>query len=242
MPGARARTHVGRKRPRSKSLSQPRTVTKRGRSALYPLRGLSFKSMFPLAKSLRTQVRYAQRGLSVNGPAGGLATAHVYSVNGLYDPDITGAGHQPIGFDQLMALYDHYTVHGAKITIDSTNDDNTNPYLIGIAVRDDATVETDPSALVENGNIDYRLLTPSGTGSSMKTRITMYCDVAKFLGRKSVLSDPDCKGTSAANPTEGVFFHIVAWTLGAIDGGNVTSQVTIDYDVTFHERRVVAAS
>ena len=32
-------------------------------------------------------------------------------------PNHTGVGHQPLYFDQLMTIYNHYIVIGAKITV-----------------------------------------------------------------------------------------------------------------------------
>ena len=36
------------------------------------------------------------------------------------DPNHTGVGHQPLYFDQLMTIYNHYIVIGAKITVKFT--------------------------------------------------------------------------------------------------------------------------
>ena len=55
-------------------------------------------------------------------PTAAAATAYVYSANGLYDPDITGAGHQPMSFDQLIGMYEHYTVQSGKITVNFVNE------------------------------------------------------------------------------------------------------------------------
>lgn len=210
--------------------------------ALAPLRSLSYKHMFPMPKTTRTTLRYVSRGSFVNPSAGGLAATWIFSANGLYDPDISGIGHQPVGFDQLMGMYDHYTVLGAKIVIDVRNDDSTNPQLFGVAVRDSLAAETDPVVLIENGNVDYRLLN-NGPNTPCQTRITMSTNIASYLGRKSILSDPECKGDSTSNPTEQVAFHCFGFTLGpGVDGGTMTFVATIDYDVVFHERKMLSKS
>lgn len=42
---------------------------------------------------------------------------YVMNSNSLYDPNNTGFGHQPFGYDQLMAIYNHYTVTRCSIAI-----------------------------------------------------------------------------------------------------------------------------
>lgn len=202
---------------------------------------LSTRRLYPTLQTMRTTVRYFTGLFNLNGAAGGLAVAHVFSANGLYDPDITGIGHQPGGFDQLMVLYDHYTVVGSKIVVDCRNDDTTNPYTIGIRVSDDVGVLTDRLQWVENGYNNYKLLN-NAPNMPCIARLSEQVDVAKFLGRKDALADSQLKGSAATNPLEQVFFHVSAFTLGNVDGGGMSLQACIEYDVIFHERKAVATS
>jgi len=39
-----------------------------------------------------------------------------FSANNLRDPNVSGVGHQPRGFDEYMNLYASYTVHGATFS------------------------------------------------------------------------------------------------------------------------------
>lgn len=42
---------------------------------------------------------------------------YLFSLNSLFDPDITSGGHQPRGFDQYSVLYGKYQVHGCRYNV-----------------------------------------------------------------------------------------------------------------------------
>ncbi len=89
----------------------------------WPAKTQSYRSRNALARQPR--VGFATRQLVKMryfadvelDPGAGAMAAHIFSANGLFDPDITGVGHQPYSFDQWMAVYDHYHVVGAKISV-----------------------------------------------------------------------------------------------------------------------------
>lgn len=85
----------------------------------------------------------------------GALAIYVYTTNGLYDPNTTGIGHQPTGFDQLMALYNEYVVIGSTIKVSFTNSDETNAAICGISMLDYSTTDNDWKKYVENGNTTW---------------------------------------------------------------------------------------
>lgn len=58
--------------------------------------------------------------------AAAAAGAYVMSQNSCYDPDVTGTGHQPRGFDQLAALYNRYVVHKSRCTVAFGNEQSAS--------------------------------------------------------------------------------------------------------------------
>lgn len=71
---------------------------------------------FPVTKFCRL-VYDAPYTLST-GTAGVLGSSQVFRLNSIYDPNFTGAGHQPYGHDQLALIYKQYKVHGVHIHIE----------------------------------------------------------------------------------------------------------------------------
>lgn len=162
---------------------------------------------------------------------------HVWSMNGLYDPDVTSTGHQPIGFDQYMQMYNHYTVIGARIKatfLSTTSNPKGMVYLFRSA---GATVLTDRDRIGEQTTTVMKPINKHEVGNVV---VQDSANLNKELGQK-VIDEDNNAGTDNENPNEQVFWHLAA---SSFDGnaGSVVAVVEIDYDVIFHEPRDVAQS
>jgi hypothetical protein len=87
-----------------------------------------------------------------------------------------------------------------------------------------------------------RISTADSSGISSSIMLSTKCNIAKFLGRRDVMSDPELKGDSSRNPTEGVFYHVVAGDISSAGAGDVDVLVTITYDVILHEPKIPTSS
>lgn len=171
-------------------------------------------------------------------PAIGTCAVHVFRANGLYDPDVTAVGHQPRTFDQFMALYDHFTVIASNIKVSFTNTDATYEHVCGVALLDDTAAKTNINDYLECDYKKYTTLTTQGSGGS-KSVVSMRCNPAKFLGRSHPLSDPDLKGTSAADPTEQALWHVFDQTVNeSQNGGKNYFVAEVQYVVILHEPKI----
>lgn len=187
---------------------------------------------------------YQTGAKSLNPGAAGTAAYHVFSANGCYDPDISGTGHQPRGFDQFMLMYDHYVVVGSKITLVALNTDSTYSQILGVIRRDNSsTLGTDGTeTATECGNCVWELLSPAGQGEGSKTKLELTINPAKFLGRGNPLSDPELKGNSSSNPSEEAYFTVWAQPLQAVDSTVIRFNAIIEYSVAFIEAKNPGAS
>lgn len=201
------------------------------------------RNFFPLTRSLgplRTKqlvkFNYAEN-FALNPGVAGTAASYVYSMNGLYDPNITGTGHQPRGFDQIMTLYDHYVVIGCKVDFQFWCADTTYGHMITAHIQDDATTDTDPENLLERRFLKKKVVA-SRNGGIDNGRIVMNVNPNKFLARSKPLSDPDLKGTTAANPTEQCYLHLNCFPMqGGADGGGVYCYIRLTYTAVLIEPR-----
>ncbi len=182
----------------------------------------------PFARKKLWKTRYTDR-ITLNPGVAGTVATHIFSANGLFDPDITGVGHQPNAFDQLVGtLYDHAVVIGAQITIMAANTDATNSQFVGCMLADATTLITDPNIVMENGNVKFKQMTALGSGGN-KTQITAKINPNKFLGHSMPLSDDVLKNDVASNPAEQAYFHVVAWPTQGNNTDVVECMIIIDY-------------
>jgi hypothetical protein len=122
-----------------------RKTTKRPRRKRRSKRHSNFSSAFSNnravipTKSVKT-LRYVDN-FTLN-PGIDIPTTYTVSCNNLYDPNVTGTGHQPMGFDQLMPLYDHYVGIATKLTVTYTSIDATyiGNAIVGVSIKDSPTV------------------------------------------------------------------------------------------------------
>lgn len=201
-----------------------------------PGRGLKVPAS-TIPRSMKRKLVYVAR--FSRDPGAGTAASYFFSCNGLYDPDITGVGHQPMGFDQLMAFYDHYVVTGAKLTLTAMSQSTSFPaanQIITLKIRDSTTgAPSDIAVPIEQGDCTYGVI-GSGNGGSSQLTLQSAVNPARFLGRRQALSDPNLKGSATANPGEECFFQITVAALASSDDPPpIDFLVKIEYTAHFIE-------
>ncbi len=206
--------------------------------------GASVSSFIRLPVGPNTLIRKLRYVDSVVLNAGaGAAANHFFSANGLFDPDVTGTGHQPLGFDQYIAMYDHYKVLSSKMTIHplanpsaSTAD---NQQIITIYLDDDTTAIVNSNNMIEQGQTSYTVLN-SGASAQTKSISKSFVSSTFFSNR---LSSSQLLGTSSANPAEQCFYNLSTTALnGSGDPVSLAILVVIDYVVSFSERKTLGSS
>lgn len=232
------------KRRRSNSTASTTAITKRRKVQQGPYKSqykVNWRSLrSPVPTKFPVKLVY-QENVGLNPGVAGICASHVFCANGLYDPNITGAGHQPRGYDEIQALYDHYVVIAAKITVHFSNTTATEQgHTIAISLTDSSTTYSDQNNYLEGGYVSYNVIPKDQT---VPIVLEMACNPNKYLGRSKPLSDPDLKGNSGLNPQEKAFFHISAQPLDkATDTSNIQCAVRIEYSAIFIEPKVPGQS
>lgn len=234
-----------KKRTKAKAKARPKARPKSAPTAMRSYAQGELMTQTPLFPvRVQKKLPYFEPAFSITGAAGVIGS-YVFSANGVYDPNVSGTGHQPLGFDTMMTYYEQYTVVGARITVQCCgNGIQAGTFAISLAPDTTAAVLPD---VVENGLVVMKTIDGRGTNGTGQRigSLSLSCDAAKYFGRKSktdLLDDVTLSGTVAANPSEQVYFMVSAWGFSGFSD-NTAFQLTalIEYDVVFWEPRKVAA-
>ena len=225
----------GRKRTRKRNKSK---FVRRNRARVN--QGFSFNRRYPWPTQMRQTLRYMEQWRAANPGVGGISSDYVFSLNGLYDPNITGTGHQPIGFDQLMTFYDHYNVRVARGSVYFKSNDSVYTNNIALKIHDDATSITDANTSIENGYANMKIMKTIAAEDSPIYRIDYEVDVHKWLGRS--VRDPQTRGDAGNNPTEQLYLHVLVWPNESVDSTGGEFFVLMEFDAVFTEPQDLSAS
>lgn len=176
---------------------------------------------------LRTTLIY---GDFINNTA---ANDYVFSGNGCYDPDITGVGHQPRAFDQLMGLYDHYYVIGSQIEVWANTRLTTSgdEAMIGVLASDSQAVASANTDVLEHDGAVIRYCGLENNGSGL----VYLKNKARTKSQVSTTDYSVLRGNGSSNPTESWYWHVTAF--GTVSTLAWDFVVRIKYDVVFAEPR-----
>lgn len=183
-------------------------------------------------KKLRFVHKYVE---SLAFTAGSASDVRQFSCNGLYDPNISGTGHQPLYFDQLSAIYNHYTVFKSTCTylvvLTST------PCLVSHYIEDDTSISTGS----QSAEMSTSTVTTHSNLAVRPTRLTRTWVGKQFFGG-NLFDNDQLGGTPSANPVEQMYF---TFNVTAIDGVTIPSYsvlVEVLYEAVWDELKTIAQS
>ncbi len=183
---------------------------------------------------------------SMTNNAGGAVTIHRYAMNGLFDPDLTSTGHQPMGFDQLAEIYKGYRVISAKITAHFVRTDSlgTHPCIVGIASVEPGFSTwgaTSVDNILETRGVKYKRMSFFADGNA-PTAVVSKVDRPTRWTERTWKSD-SMRGDAVDNPSIIPEFHVFLMSdPGGADDASVEIRVTITYHVLWEGRQVLAGS
>lgn len=194
----------------------------------------------PHKKTMKATLLYHEV-TSSNPGVGGIGVQR-FRANGLTDPNSTGVGHQPRGFDQFMGFYYHYTVISATIRMIVENEDVNNSIIFGVTSKGDPSPTLTANDYMENSYTTFDVCPPKGSGANIKS-ITHTITPGRFLGYVHPMSEADLRGTDALVPVEQAYFETWVFCNDVVhDPDTINLRYVIEYVAIFTEPREVGES
>lgn len=195
-----------------------KTFKRRGGSMMIP-RGVNMKQAY-------TTLGYST-AFTLNEATAGVGGVYTFRLNSCYDPDLTGAGFQPVGFDQYALIYQKYLVYGGNWTVSFSSQLAVvnGASVVGAIVTTDATVPSTsrnwPAAVGARSNL-------LGPGPSSVTTLKGKINMASAFGVKpsAIWNEANFESATGGNPTNQLFMHV--FTIGQ---ASTVSYVTVHLKV-----------
>lgn len=210
-----------RKTPMKKRMRKPRKTFKRR-----PRYQLNIIDSTVRPQRLIVKLPYFQSG-QLTSPIGAYV-GQLFRLNSIYDPDLSGGGHQPLGADQYATFYNRFRVFKVDYVLTLTNADPDQPADVAIAATNQSLSASDDSVF-ENPNSYYVSLAPrDGSASRKVVKGSIY--LPRVLGQsgsayKANENTAGVIGTSS--PTELLLHNIIATSV--ISGQNVNVCYSVKY-------------
>lgn len=217
--------------------------TRRSRAPVMPF-ALGRNPVHGFPSELVCRLRYCDT-YNLTSTAGSLAK-QVWRANSLVDPDFTGAGHQPMYFDQYAALYENYVVIGSKIKVTVSPVPDTiataqpqGPFELGMLSEPNGTTSSTASTLSETPGANSSLLTIAQGGNNVRVFTQTYSPT-KDLG--TTTDDDTVSATISSSPSSTWFWTFFVRDVGLSSASTVIVKCEIDFLVKFKRRQDIAGS
>lgn len=187
--------------------------------------GVDGKLIFGFPNAIITTLRYCT-SISLVASAGASAI-YVFSANSLFDPDVTGVGHQPMYRDQYAALYENYVVLGSKITVEFVNHNTGSGSVVSLCGDNDTTIVSALDTRSEQSNCITSAMAPAS-----KHTLFMTFSPEKHLGTTDTDAGITAVGSSPSNQW---FYGVAACHIDSTSSLTTYARVEIEYTVKFTE-------
>lgn len=187
-------------------------------------------SLKPVPARFITKMKYAE-AVTVSTPGLGI---YKWNLNSLWDPNRTGIGHQPYGFDSLAALYNRYRVISCKYVLSAISNDANVAYAC-LPANDTATVITNVSEARENPRAKFAVQNPGGTLKVLKGNV--YLPALTGRTKTQYMSADSYQATTDASPTELMVLNVFGQGLNddPVFNPAITYNILLEYTVEFFD-------
>lgn len=197
------------------------------------------RGIAPIAPRFITKLKYADEVQF--STTTGVPVYQNWNINSVFDPDRTGTGHQPMGFDQLSAIYDRYRVFAVSWNIDVVGSTTGDIPRLTVFPFDGAYTTTTRTTIMEIP----RSYTKSSSFGDNKLSVRGRISLPRLRGQTSVeyKGDDSNAALCTANPADVCTLQcLVDSAAGTSTNCSALMSIRLIYHVEFYDPAALPVS
>jgi hypothetical protein len=184
---------------------QNKTQKNRSRRSKQPFAMLKQISRTSFPAHMNISFHYSET-ISVTN-TGSLANDYQFNLNSLYDPNRTGTGHQPLGYDTWATFYNKYRVDSTEVNIQPLSTTSTTAITSIIVPSNSGSTMTQMFQAHEHPFSKNATFQNNGQRAVLKAHYNMFQVTGVSL--EKYLSDDLFTSALSASPSETLILHLV---------------------------------
>jgi hypothetical protein len=166
----------------------------------------------------------------------------IYNLNSLFDPDRTGTGHQPYGYDQLAAMYNRYRVLRTKWKVVFAT--SSGDYF-GLVIPSNGLLASAPTTLAPFITASEcplsKSIIQSSTSKSEMISGTARLNELNGVTRTEYLADDRFESQVSASPAELMVLYLAFYNPN-VGTTIINFNITLEYEADLHDPILLAGS
>lgn len=189
------------------------------------------RALHPLPQRYITKQKYSDTIVLTSG-----ASTYLFNLNSVFDPNRTGVGHQPYGFDQLAALYNRYRVISCSWVINAYS---LAAVRVGTLATNEQPVLLSMSDFVERPRAKFIVQIPGGNTQYLKG--SSYIPSLVGRNRSEYMADDRYQAEVTSNPSELALLQVAGFGMNDT-AADINLTVTLEYTVEYFDIKQVGQS
>jgi hypothetical protein len=193
----------------------------------------------PFPVRMNRTLRYSQLVTLTAGASGLFGTEQIFRLSSLFDPDLTGTGHQPYGFDTLAAIYYRYKVNAVRVCI-RFSDPSADGVICAGQFQAPSVTQTvtgaDVQTVMERSGVWTKNLNNTGEQVAVLDQyfpMHLLCGVTPMQFTANL---EDYQALCTTNPARGPFLRLAVAALDGSSTPTVRCECTFMFYTSFFER------
>lgn len=179
-----------------------------------------------------TKLRYTAFG-SISTAISGYGE-QIFRLNSLFDPDYSGAGSQPLGFDQWAAFYNRYKVLSVKVRCQFAASTGLAESIVSLTPNMVNTIDTSGNHVLAE---PYSKNSVFSTNGGWKPVIEAEYSIPKLFGLTTLeYGEEAYTAATSGSPVNVAYLHVRVDTLSGGLSGSVYYFLEAEFSVEFYSR------